>query len=195
MGFQERLDHDRQRQADAARAEAEATERARKARLQEKERARKAGLALLPEVWEAVKALRRDRARSEALLMSPPYRYDGPRIYRGANILGPITGQVRRSEKRRFLPGTAVRTETGFLGWWTRSAPFEFEIPLEGPPQAGAFIGPTQSPPASLEVFVQRGIYEYSETDEFGPHTVVDVSVDFGLRYLIGKIEEHLLRL
>ncbi len=193
MGFQDRLDNDRKKQAEVARAEAEATEIAHKARLQEEERARKAGLALLPEVYEAVKALRHDRARSEAFLMSPPYRYDGPRVYRGANMVGPIIGQVRRREQKRFLPGMAVRTETGFLGWWTRSAPFEFEIPLEGPPQAGPFLGPTKSPLASLEVFVQRGIYEYIETHE--PYTMVAVSVDSGLRYLIDKLKEHLLRL
>lgn len=189
------MEKDRRKQAEAVRAEAEATEKARKARLQEEERARKAGSALLLEVDEAIEALRRDRARSEARLMSPPYRYDGPRVYRGGNILGPITGPVPRREKRRFLPGTVVRRETEFLGWWTRYMPFEFEIPVQGKPQASITWGPSSAdPPMPLERFVQRGVCEYVESHEFGG-TVVAVSVDSGLRYLIEKIKDHLLQL
>jgi hypothetical protein len=195
MRFQERLDDDRRKQAEVARAKAEAAEKAHEARLQEIKRACTAASALLREVDEAIEALRRDQVRSEAQLMSPPYRHDGPRAYRGGNILGPITGTVSHREKRRLLPGTVVRTETGFLGWWTRYMPFEFEVPVQGEPQASITWGAASTdPPMLLTQFVRSGVYEYVESHEFDSK-VVAVSVDSGLRYLIYKIKEHLLQL
>lgn len=66
MGFQERIDAQRRARADAARAETERDEREREAR---RTAARAEAMELLPQVHEAIDALRRDSERSAALLM------------------------------------------------------------------------------------------------------------------------------
>jgi hypothetical protein len=189
MSFQDRLKRAREAQERAAQAQSEAIKDAEEEDAQRRSAVGETAKKMLPQVLEAVQALREDEARSRAALMARPNPSD--RWYPG---LGPMLGTVQTREKRRYLPGFAVYQGWGFIGWWIRSEPFEFEIPLDGSPVAGMMSNVSSSPKRSLESFAQQGIYVY-HVGEGGPLKRREGTAVQGFSDLLTQVMGHLLTL
>jgi hypothetical protein len=189
MSFQDRLKRAREAQERAAQAQSEAIKGAEEEDARRRSAAGKAATKMLPQVLEAVQALRDDEPRSRATLMARPNPAD--RWYPG---LGPMLGTVQTRAKRRYLPGFAVYQGWGFIGWWVRSEPFEFEVPLDGAPVAGMMSSVTSSPKRSLESFAQKGIYVY-HVGEDGPLRPREGTAAQGFSDFLTQVMGHLLTL
>ncbi len=189
MSFQDRLNRAREEQARREGAQAEEDKVAAETEETRREEAGKVALAMLPQVRQAIRALKDDEARSRAALMARPNYWD-----RRYPALGPMLGTVHTREKRRFLPGFATYQGWGFIGWWVRSERFEFEIPLEGSPVAGPTPIVCESPTLSLESFARKGIYDYY-VGEDGPRERREERATQGFSDFLTEVMGHLLSL
>lgn len=189
MSFQDRLNKVREEQARQDEAQAEADKVAAEKDEERREEAGKVALAMLPQVRQAIQALRDDEPRSREALMARPNR-----SHRWYPALGPMLGTVNTREKRRFLPGFATYQGWGFIGWWVRSERFEFEIPLKGSPVAGPTSIICESPTLSLESFAGKGIYDYY-VGEDGPRERREERATQGFSDFLTEVMGHLLSL
>jgi hypothetical protein len=180
MSFQRRLDEERENRAE----EMDAAVRAATERLTE---ARCAAHAVLPEVDEAVAALRKECDRSRTWLLS---QHDPART--GNWGLGPDLAGVDRT---RATIWSGPFREADFLGWWVRCDPFELVIPLSVPATVWLFgaIDRSSRPRESLPAFAETAIFSYraSSTSSEGTEEGDALSVD-GLRFFVKEILEHL---
>jgi len=189
MSFQDRLTRVLEEQAQRQRAQASADSIAAKKDERRRAEAGEAALGMLPQVREAIQALMDNEPRSRAALMARPNR-----SHRWYPALGPMFGTVHSREKRRFLPGFASYQGWGFIGWWVRSARFEFEIPLDGSPVAGPTSIICESPTLSLEGFARKGIYDYY-VGEDGPRERREERATQGFSDFLTEVMGHLLSL
>ncbi len=189
MSFQDRLNKTREEQARRERAQAAANKVATEKDEKRRAEAGEAALGMLPQVHQAIRALRDDEPRSRAALMARPNYSD-----RWYPALGPMLGTVHTREKRRFLPGFATYHGWGFVGWWVRSARFELEIPFDGSPVAGPTSIVCRSPTLSLESFARKGIYDYY-VGEDGPRERREERATQGFSDFLTEIMGHLLSL
>ena len=189
MSFQDRLNRAREVQDLAAQAQAEAHKDAAEKDETRRAEAGKAALGMLPQVRDAIRALKEDEPRSRPALMARPNRSD-----RWYPALGPMLGTVHTREKRHFLPGFATYEGWGFVGWWVRSERFEFEIPLDGSPVAGPTSVVCESPTLSLENFARKGIYDYY-VGEDGPSERREERATQGFSDFLTEVMGHLVSL
>lgn len=189
MSFQDQLNKARAEQSRREQAQAAADKVAAELDKERRAEAGKAAIAMLPQVHEAIEALMDDEPRSRAALMARPNCSD-----RRYPALGPMLGTMRTREKRRFLPGFATYEGWGFIGWWVRSARFEFEIPLDGSPVAGPTSIVCESPTLSLESFASKGIYDYY-VGEDGPRERREERATQGFSDFLNEVMGHLLSL
>lgn len=161
MGFQERIDAQRQARADAARAETERDEREREAR---RTAARAEAMELLPQVHEAIDALRRDSERSAALLM----RGQEPGVRRNWG-LGAMTETVYDRDARRWYR-TADQHRRSVFGATNPKGPLEALAD-------GALYG-----------------HSSEGTSEGGPRVEHESTAADAFRNLLAEIESHLLQ-
>jgi hypothetical protein len=189
MSFEDRLKRKREAQDAAAESHAEAGKIAANEDAERRLVAGKAAEKMLPQVLEAIQALRNEEPRSRAALMA---RRDPS--HRWYPALGPMIGAVHTREKRRILPGYATYHGRGFIGWWVRSARFEFEIPLDGLPVAGPTSIICKSPQFSLESFASKGIYDYY-VGEDGPLERREERATQGFSDFLTEVMGHLLSL
>jgi hypothetical protein len=189
MSFQDRLNRVREAQARTTEDQAEADKDAAEKDKKRREEAGEAAERMLPQIHEAIQALRDDAPRSRAALMARPNRSD-----RWYPALGPMLGTVHTREKRRFSPGFATYQGWGFIGWWVRSARFEFEVPLDGSPVAGPTSIICASPTLSLESFARKGIYDYY-VGEDGPREHREERATQGFSDFLTEVMGHLLSL
>jgi hypothetical protein len=195
MGFQDRLDDMRCTQAEAARTQAEADVRARGDR---QAAARKRARALLPELDEAVEALRADHERSLRQLMSHGKTGD-----RYSGSIGAMLTSFRATEPRHpWWRRPTVRDRLELAGWWVRyrstdQAPFEFEVPLCGQATVGRYRNHVSSGPKwTFEVFADGALYEYERGGgEYGPCETKEIAADEVCRNFLSVVTGHLLRL
>jgi hypothetical protein len=195
MGFKDRLAQEQEAQAASAQAHAEAAARARDTKLGA---ARKAAEAMLTELYEAVDALREHKERSEQQLMKYPdhARYSG-------NV-GAIMATVKEeTPSKHWWLKPVVQHRQVLDGWWfryrsTENAPFEFEVPLTGPPSVGRYdsAGRSAGKKWTFEDFATGGLYEFQRGgEELGPIETKEIGADQVFRDFLSTVKEHLLHL
>jgi hypothetical protein len=189
MSFQDRLKRAREAQDAGAEAQVEADKVAAEKDAERRLVAGEAAEKMLPQVLQAIQALRENEPSSRAALMA---RRDPSHRWHPA--LGPMLGAVHTREKRRFWPGFATYQGWGFIGWWVRSARFEFEIPLDGSPVAGPTSIVCASPTLSLESFARKGIYDYY-VGEDGPRERREERATQGFSDFLTEVMGHLVSL
>jgi hypothetical protein len=196
MGFQDRLEQAKNVQAEAARAHAHAETQARAGRLAT---AQSRAKTMLPELAEAVNALRADKERSGRQLMA----YGGPED-RYSGIIAAILTTIQEEEpgSRRWWRPPRVHNRRCLAGWWVRyrsslNAQFEFEVPLDGQPLIGRYHNGQSTPKKwTFEEFARDGLHEYTVGGrEYGPTEVKEITADEVFRDFLKVVNEHLVYL
>jgi hypothetical protein len=151
---------------------------------------------MLPELAEAVDALRADEERSGRLLIPRDKQED-----RYSGIIGAILTTVEEEEpgSRRWWRPPRTRNRVCLAGWWVRyrstiQAPFEFEVPLQGEPMVGRHHNGLSTPKKwTFEELAQDGLHEYVVGGgEGGPYEDREISADEVFRDFLKVVNEHL---
>jgi hypothetical protein len=193
MGFRDRLEQKREEQTHAAQAQAEQTARAEATK---KAVAQRDAAAMLPDMYEAVEALRADQERSARQLLSK-----GELGTRYTGIIGAMGSSTKERVEGPWYRRPTYRDRAEFAGWWIRyrstdQAPFEFEVPLVGGPRVGRYTFNSSGPMSTLEDFANGGVHEYAvQVEETGPDETRVVTADEVFRNFLWVVEQHLLHL